>query len=192
MIVGSHGGRGIRDTVDIPLEGYQVGQASARHRAAASAKSERIKESGARQIATKENSRVAGDRMAFVVDRRMRAQKKPLARVSETAASSKVGSRRSKVVVMMEGPDKWRPHVRKAVCENQTVVGFLFFIFFGPESQLSFATCSMAHPRYYFPGARAKKFQKGQGLAPGSRVSHRMGSMQHELRLGHLLQDLPD
>lgn len=25
------------------------------------------------------------------------------------------------VVVMMEGPDKWRPHVRKAVCKKQTV-----------------------------------------------------------------------
>lgn len=69
MIVGSHGGGGeFAITGDIPLEGYKVGQARARHRAAASAKPEGIKESGERQIATREDSRVGGCRIAFVVD----------------------------------------------------------------------------------------------------------------------------
>jgi hypothetical protein len=34
------------------------------------------------------------------------------------------------VVVMMEGPDKWRPHVRKAVWEEKSV-----FLLFSTESQ---------------------------------------------------------
>jgi hypothetical protein len=68
---------------------------------------------------------------------------------------------------------------------------FFFSIFLGPWETSTFLRDLFDGPPYYFSGARAKKIQKGQGLAPGNRVSHRMGGMQNELRLGHLLQDLP-